>query len=48
MLVDGDRLVIDPVHGAIWLSVYGEKLAKLALNELEFIGVREQERYVEK
>jgi len=48
MTVDNDRLIIEPIRDAIWLSLYGEKIAKITLRELEEISVEEQKKVIEK
>ena len=44
--VKGDCIILKVVPDAIWLSVHGEKFAKVTLKELEEESVEEQERYV--
>lgn len=41
-----DKLVIEPVHDAIWLSLYGEKVARTTLKELEEESVEQQKKYI--
>ena len=43
--VKGDRIILKVVPDAIWLSVHGEKFAKVTLKELEEESVEEQEKY---
>lgn len=43
--VRGDSIVLKVVPDAVWLSVHGEKFAKVTLEELEEESVEEQERY---
>jgi len=48
MFIEGNKLVIEPIRDAIWLSIHGEKLAKITLRELESTSIEEQEKYVGK
>ncbi len=41
-------MVLKPVPDAIYLSLYGEKIARTSLKELEETSVEEQKRYIEK
>jgi len=41
-------LVLKPLPDAIRLSLYGEKIAEVKLEELEAVSVEEQGRYIEK
>lgn len=43
--VRGDSIVLKVVPDAVWLSVHGEKFARVTLEELEEESVEEQERY---
>jgi len=43
--VRGDSIVLKVVPDAAWLSVHGEKFAKVTLEELEEGSVEEQERH---
>jgi len=42
-----DKIVLEPIRDAVWLSLYGRKVAKMTLEELESTSVEEQMRYVE-
>jgi len=39
MFIEGNRLVIGSICDAIWLFIYGEKLAKLTFKEIEAVSV---------
>jgi AbrB family looped-hinge helix DNA binding protein len=43
--VHEDCIILKPVPDAIHLSVYGEKIAKISLRELEADSIAEQEKY---
>ena len=45
--VRGDSVVLRVIPDAIWLSVYGEKFAKVTLRELEEESVERQKKYIE-
>lgn len=38
-------IILKPVPDAIYLSLYGEKIARVSLGELEETSVEEQEKY---
>jgi hypothetical protein len=42
-----DKLVLQPIRDAVWLSLYGKKVAKVTLEDLEATSIEEQNRYVE-
>ncbi len=42
--VRGDSIVLKPVRDAIWLSLRGEKIAKITLEELESESIVQQEK----
>lgn len=44
-VVDG-KIVIEPIRDAIWLSLHGEKVARITLRELEGESVGQQARYL--
>jgi AbrB family looped-hinge helix DNA binding protein len=41
-----DKIVIEPLHDAIWLSLYGEKIARVTLEELEKESIEQQSKYI--
>jgi len=41
-----DKMIIEPVRDAIWLSLYGEKVAEVTIEKLEDISIEEQEKVV--
>ncbi len=45
--VEDGRMVLEPVPDAIELSLSGEKLARVTLEELEAESVEQQKRYIE-
>jgi len=45
--VVGDKLVLQPIRDAVWLSLYGKKVAKVTLEDLEATSIEEQATYVE-
>jgi antitoxin MazE len=42
-----DKLVLEPIRDAVWLSLYGKKVASVTLEDLEATSMEEQNRYVE-
>jgi AbrB family looped-hinge helix DNA binding protein len=42
-----DKLVLQPIRDAVWLSLYGKKVAKVTLEDLEATSIEEQNKYVE-
>jgi len=42
-----DKLVLQPIRDAVWLSLYGKKVTKVTLGDLEATSIEEQNRYVE-
>ncbi|MEM0234418.1 AbrB/MazE/SpoVT family DNA-binding domain-containing protein [Thermofilum sp.] len=42
-----DKLVLQPIRDAVWLSPYGKKVAKVTLEDLEATSIEEQATYVE-
>ena len=42
----GDKIIIEPLRDAIWLSLYGEKIAHITLKELEEESIEQQKRYL--
>ncbi len=42
-----DRIVIEPLRDAVWLSLHGEKVAYVTLEELEEESLEQQERCIE-
>lgn len=46
--VIGDKMMIEPLRDAVWLSLHGEKFAKVTLKELEEESVEQQKKIIEK
>ena len=44
--VEGGRIVLEPVPDAVELSLRGEKVARVSLEELEAESVEQQRRYI--
>ena len=44
--VQGKNVVIEPEHDAIWLSLRGEKVAKISLKDLEETSLEEQSKHI--
>jgi len=42
----GGKIVIEPVRDAVWLSLHGEKVAHVALRELEEESLEQQRRRI--
>jgi len=42
----GDKIIIEPLRDAIWLSLHGEKVARITLKELEGESIERQKRYL--
>ncbi len=45
--VKGDSIILKVIPDAIWLSVHGEKFAKITLKELEGESIEKQREYIE-
>ncbi|RLE70377.1 MAG: AbrB family transcriptional regulator [Thermoprotei archaeon] len=45
--VKGDSIILKVIPDAIWLSVHGEKFAKITLKELEGESIEKQKEYIE-
>jgi len=44
--VAGDKIIIEPLRDAVWLSLHGEKVARITLKELEGESFEQQKRYI--
>ncbi|RLE49311.1 MAG: hypothetical protein DRJ31_05355 [Candidatus Methanomethylicota archaeon] len=44
--VQGKNVVIELEHDAIWLSLRGEKVAKISLKDLEETSLEEQSKHI--
>ena len=42
----GDKIIIEPLRDAIWLSLHGKKIAHITLKELEEESIEQQKRYL--
>jgi len=42
-----DKIIIEPLRDAVWLSLHGEKVARVTLKELEEESLERQKRYIE-
>ena len=40
----GDKIIIEPLRDAVWLSLHGEKIARITLKELEEESFEQQKR----
>ena len=40
----GDKIIIEPLCDAVWLSLHGEKVARITLKELEEESFEQQKR----
>ncbi|KYH39372.1 MAG: hypothetical protein AYL28_000430 [Candidatus Bathyarchaeota archaeon B23] len=47
MRVMGEELRLKPIRDAVWLSLHGEKIAKITLKELEEESVERQKEVIE-
>ncbi len=45
---EGNKIIIEPLRDAVWLSIYGEKITKVTLKELEEESFEQQKKYLEK
>ena len=45
--VEDGRIIIEPILDAVELSLSGEKIARISLEELEAESVEEQKKYIE-
>jgi AbrB family looped-hinge helix DNA binding protein len=45
--VVGDKLVLQPIRDAVWLSLYRKKVAKVTLEDLEATSIEEQDKDVQ-
>ena len=43
--VAGDKIIIEPLRDAVWLSLHGEKVARITLKELEEESIEQQRTY---
>jgi len=41
-----DKIIIEPLRDAIWLSLHGEKIARITLKELEEESLEQQRKYL--
>jgi len=48
ILTDDNKIIMEPIIDATWLSLYGEKIGRISLEELEMESVEEQRKYIEK
>ncbi len=44
--VEDNRIIIEPIRDAVWLSLYGKKIVKITLEELEKESTHRQAKYV--
>ncbi|MBS7611610.1 AbrB/MazE/SpoVT family DNA-binding domain-containing protein [Candidatus Bathyarchaeota archaeon] len=44
--VEEGRIIVEPMCDAVWLSLYGKKLTKITLEELERESIEQQEKYI--
>ena len=42
----GDKIIIEPLRDAVWLSLHGEKVARITLKELEEESFEQQRKYL--
>ena len=42
----GDKIIIEPLRDAVWLSLHGEKIARITLKELEEESFEQQRKYL--
>ena len=42
----GGKIIIEPLRDAVWLSLHGEKVARITLKELEEESVEQQRKYL--
>ena len=40
--LEGDKIIIEPLYDAVWLSLYGRKIARITLKELEEESIERQ------
>jgi len=45
--VEGNRIVIEPIHSPITLALHGEKFASMTLEEMEAVSIEHQKTYTE-
>jgi AbrB family looped-hinge helix DNA binding protein len=41
-----DKVIIEPLCDAVWLSLHGEKIARITLKELEEESLEQQKKYI--
>ena len=46
MRVEEGRIILEPVPDAVSLSLYGEKIARVTLEELEAESLERQKKYL--
>lgn len=44
--VEGNRIIIEPLYDAVWLSLHCKKIAKVTLEDLERESNEQQEKYI--
>ncbi len=44
VVVEDNRIVIEPIRDAIWYALHGPKIGKISFEELEEESLREQEK----
>ena len=42
----GDKIIIEPLRDAVWLSLHGEKVARITLKELEEESIEQQRKHL--
>ena len=42
----GDKIIIEPLRDAVWLSLHGERVARVTLKELEEESFEQQRKYI--
>lgn len=45
--VEGNRIIIEPIHSPITLALHGEKFASITLEEMEAVSIEHQKTYTE-
>lgn len=44
--VESDKIIMEPIYDAVWLSLHGRKIAKTVLEDLECESIEQQEKYI--
>ncbi|OYT26548.1 MAG: AbrB family transcriptional regulator [Thermoprotei archaeon ex4572_64] len=46
--IEDNKIIIEPIRDAIWLSLHGKKITKITLKDLEEESIKQQLKYRDK